>query len=152
VWRRQHKNGFEGALDPWCRALWSSLRQRCPLPPNAEEPHDADDTVPPLGSPKFTVRQVADAGDGHYRTLAQAAAIMDQVRAAAFASPFYLCVSQKRLHWVEVLPAVWCATVCVRPAESIQTDLSYLTHMHVLLLSAQVVFFHHGECWMSCDR
>ena len=86
-WARQHKNGFEGALDPWCRALWSSLRERCPLPPNVEEPDDADDTVPPLGEPKFTVRQTAAGGaGGDCRTLAQAAALMDQVRVQAAAA------------------------------------------------------------------
>ena len=33
----QHPNGYEAALDPWLRKLWSQLRSRYPLPPGVSE-------------------------------------------------------------------------------------------------------------------
>ncbi len=37
----QHPNGYEAALDPWLRKLWSELRAKYPLPHGLSQVHPA---------------------------------------------------------------------------------------------------------------
>lgn len=36
----QHPNGYEAALDPWLRNLWTNLRRHSPLPQGLTEVHN----------------------------------------------------------------------------------------------------------------
>jgi sulfite reductase alpha subunit-like flavoprotein len=84
----QHRAGYDAALDAWLPQLWTALRARFPLPPDAP-PEPAPSDVSALLHPKYTVVQLSEAPlnvltyGNLYEEAVAAAAAVDALDAAA---------------------------------------------------------------------